>query len=175
MGGFEIIKSGDPDELARAAAREWLKDLHTNRQPDQPYCVALAGGRIAGRFFSEVAALAKNDPTPLLSTDFFWGDERCVPPADPESNFHLAHENMLGPLNIPAERIHRIHGEKPPEKAAAEAETELCRLAASSVNGQPVLDLIFLGIGEEGHTASLFPGEPAEVVASERVYRAVTA
>jgi 6-phosphogluconolactonase len=175
MGDFELIKFHNSDELARAAAREWLIDLQANRKPDQRYCVALAGGRIAGRFFSEVATLATKDPVPLFSIDYFWGDERCVPPADPESNFRLAQEQMLVPLNIPAQRIHRIHGEKSPETAAAEAETELCGLASSSVDGQPVIDLIFLGIGEEGHTASLFPGEPPDVVGSKRVYRAVTA
>jgi len=76
---------------------------------------------------------------------------------------------------VPPERIHRVRGEDPPEKAAASATEELKRIAPRGEQGQPVLDLVFLGIGEEGHTASLFPGEPANVNDSGQVYRVVTA
>jgi len=81
----------------------------------------------------------------------------------------------LAPLNIPGSQIHRVRGEDPPEAAAAKAEAELRQIAPLASNGQPVLDLIFLGMGEDGHVASLFPGEPEELMASNAVYRPVVA
>src|SRR5436190_14973969 len=175
MGDFDLLSFGNAEELARAAARDWLKELQENSRKDSRYRVALAGGRIAGRFFSELAVLAKGQRSALDSVEFFWGDERCVPPTDPESNFRLAREHLVAPLNIPDERIHRIQGENSPEAAAVEAEKELRRLAPTAADGQPMFDLVFLGIGEEGHVASLFPGESPDLEASKRVYRAVTA
>jgi 6-phosphogluconolactonase len=175
MGDFQLLNFKNPEDLTRAAALDWLKGIPTNPVPNDPYCVALSGGRIAGRFFSTVAGLAKEKQNPLALVDFFWGDERCVPPNDPESNFWLAQQHLLAPLNISQQRIHRIPGEKPPELAVAEAAKELLSLAPRGADGQPVLDLIFLGMGEDGHVASLFPGEPHDVMASAWAYRAVTA
>jgi len=175
MDNFELITFSDPGGLARAAAEAWLKELLANERSDLRYSVALAGGRIASRFFSEVVMLAKKDKTSFKSVNFFWGDERCVPPNDPESNYRLAREHLLDPLTIPVEQTHRIRGEHPPELAAKDAEKELCSLIPATAAGQPILDLVFLGIGEEGHVASLFPGEAPEVMNSQRVYRAVTA
>jgi len=106
---------------------------------------------------------------------FFWGDERCVPPADAESNFGLGRRYLLDPLVIQPDKIHRVRGEIAPERAAEEAQAEICRIAAMNGAGQPVLDLIFLGMGEDGHVASLFPDAPDEVVRSQSVYLPVIA
>lgn len=86
-----------------------------------------------------------------------WGDERCVPPDDPASNFRMARETLLSRVPIPAENVHRWLAERSPEEAAADYAGRLTALAGAP----PVLDLVFLGIGPDGHTASLFPGSAA--------------
>ena len=137
--------------------------------------VALSGGRISQHFFAAVVEGARRGKISFASVHFFWADERCVPPDDAESNFRVARELLLAPLKIADDRIHRIRGEASPDFAAAEAEAEICRIAPLTDHGQPVLDLVFLGMGEDGHVASLFPGEPESVMTSPAVYRAVTA
>lgn len=98
---------------------------------------------------------------------FFWGDERLVPPDDPGSNYAEVWEILLEPLNIPERNIHRIKGELPPEKAAADYAAQLSAWVAEydpdAPNPWPRFDLVLLGLGEDGHTASLFPGSPVEV------------
>lgn len=106
---------------------------------------------------------------------FFWSDERCVPPEDPQSNFRLANEPLLKPLRVPQSRIHRIQGEKPGAEACSLAEAEARKWASYSAGEQPGLDLIFLGIGEDGHVASLFPGETPLAMNRPEVFRQVTA
>jgi 6-phosphogluconolactonase len=98
-----------------------------------------------------------------------------VPPTDPENNFALAQETLLSPLNIPETQIHRIRAETPPESATVAAEAEIKKIAPLTPEGQPVLDLIFLGMGEDGHVASLFPGEPEELINSKPIFRPVVA
>ena len=98
-----------------------------------------------------------------------------MPPTDAESNFLLAKTHLLDPLRIQPDKIHRVRGEIPPNRAAAEAKAEMCRIAPMTAAGQPVLDLIFLGLGEDGHVASLFPGAPDEVVRNRSIYLPVLA
>jgi len=156
-------------------AREWLEVVKAAKPPGAAHCVALSGGRIAQKLFASIAERATADQFSLNAVQFFWGDERCVCPEDAESNSRTAREVLLAPLRIPDDRIHRIRGEETPDVAAAEAEAEICRIAPLNGDGQPVLDVVFLGMGEDGHVASLFPGEPDSVIASPAVYRAVTA
>ncbi|HEV7665993.1 MAG TPA: 6-phosphogluconolactonase, partial [Chloroflexota bacterium] len=85
----------------------------------------------------------------------FFGDERCVPPDDPQSNYHMAYETLLSKVPIPAQNIHRMRGELPPEEAALVYEEELKTFFGTE---PPRLDVIILGMGDNGHTASLFPG-----------------
>jgi 6-phosphogluconolactonase len=160
--------------LANVAAHEWLQQIATRPANSGNYCVALSGGRIAKTFSSAVTMLAKARKLDFKAVHFFWGDERCVPPTDAESNFAIAQELIFAPLGIPETQIHRIRGEDDPKQAAKEAETELRDLAPKTPKGQPVFDLIFLGMGEDGHTASLFPGEPAKLATDKSVYRSVT-
>lgn len=181
-GAFELVTFADDRALANAAATDWLQEVAVTGDRRGPFCVALSGGRIARQFFLAVASAGRAGglvkgvpPGEQGCVHFFWSDERCVPSDHPESNFALAHECWLGPLGIPAERIHRIRGEALPGQAAAEAEGELRRFAAVEGGRQPVLDLVFLGLGEDGHIASLFPGESEAVMASPAVYRPVIA
>src|SRR5690349_8581362 len=105
MTTFDIISFADDEKLADAAANQCLKEFEAAKNTASPYCVALSGGRIARRFFAALANLAKEKDLPLNSIHFFWSDERCVPPNDPESNFVLAREFLLAPLNIPEPQI----------------------------------------------------------------------
>jgi len=175
MDNFELISFATAERLAEAAADEWLQQLSMAVPAKARYPVALSGGRIARQFYSAIAARAKTQRHALEAVEFFWGDERCVPSNDPESNFAIANELLFVPSSIPDTQIHRIQGEAAPEAAAAQAEAELLRIAPRNSQGQPILDLIFLGLGEDGHVASLFPGEPEEVRESKAVFRAVTA
>jgi 6-phosphogluconolactonase len=154
-------------ELARAAARDWLDLLGRSSAAHR---VALSGGRIAKDFFRAVAEQAKTSRASLQNVDFFWADERCVPPDDPESNYLLAKENLLQPLAIAADKIHRLKGELPPDKAVAEANGSICRIAPKNNAGLPVLDLIFLGLGENAHIASLMPNLPTAEAESQSPY-----
>jgi len=173
---FELISFGDGHGLAQAAASGLMKALLSARLSGAALLtVALSGGRISQRFFAAVVELARLSEISFANAHFFWADERCVPPDDAESNYRVARELLFAPLNIPNDHIHRIRGEVLPDVAAAEAEAEICRIAPLTDDGQPVLDLIFLGMGEDGHVASLFPGEPESVMTSPAVYRAVTA
>ncbi len=157
------------------AAQCWLETLPARANVQQPYCIALPGGRITRSLFSNFTRIAKTHVGRLAEVHFFWGDERCVPPTDAESNFALANDFLLQPLGVPDNRIHRLRGEETPAFAAVQAEAELRQLAPLNAAGQPVFDLILLGLGEDGHVASLFPGEPEANMAAPAVYRAVTA
>src|SRR6185503_4886207 len=131
-----LLSFESPNALARAAAESWLKS--TNSKPTQ--FVAVSGGRIARTFFEAVTRKAKEQSTRLSGIHFFWADERCVPREHPESNFGLARQWLLEPLQIPPEHIHRIRGEIAPVDAARAAGEELRRWAPLNEAGQPVLD-----------------------------------
>jgi 6-phosphogluconolactonase len=162
LKNFELISFANADELARAAASAWLDEIAATNRAAKPHCVALSGGRIALKFFTSLVGQTKAREMSLGLVHFFWADERCVPPDDAESNFRAAHELLFAPLRINDAQIHRIHGEDSPEAAVKIAEAELRRIAPLDKNGQPVLDLIFLGMGEDGHVASLFPNSPSQ-------------
>ena len=164
MQNFELLSFASADELARAAAGAWLDEIEAANRAGKQHCVALSGGRIAQKFFAAVVEQNKTRKISFDGVHFFWADERCVPPTDPDSNFKMASELLFLPLNISAEKIHRLRGEDTPSVAVKIAESELCRIAPRNENHQPVLDLIFLGMGEDGHIASLFPDSPANIL-----------
>src|ERR1700722_1944722 len=162
MQNFELISFASADELAARAASAWLDEIAAANHAARPHCVALSGGRIALKFFTSVVAQTKSREISLGLVHFFWADERCVPPDDAESNFKTANELLFTQLKIPETQIHRIRGEDSPEVALKTAEAELRRFASPDETGQPVLDLIFLGLGEGGHVASLFQNATPE-------------
>jgi 6-phosphogluconolactonase len=175
MPNHELVSFATDDALAGAVADRWLDELAARANDPAPYCVALSGGRIAKKFFAAVAGRAPIRGVSFGHVHFFWADERCVPANDPESNFGLARAHLLDPLAISPDKIHRVRGEIVPQWAAAEAEAEICRIAPMNGAGQPVVDLIFLGMGEDGHVASLFPAALEEAIRSKSVYRPVVA
>jgi 6-phosphogluconolactonase len=164
---FELKVFSDDPALSAAVARDWLAVLQGSAGP---YSVALSGGRIAKTFFAAVADLARKSGAPLQNVHFFWADERCVAPADSESNFRLAQENLFRPLGIAADKIHRLKGELAPDVAAAEASQDIRRAVPANSAGIPVLDLVFLGMGEDGHTASLMPNATQATLESREPY-----
>ena len=171
---FHMIELGQFETetaLAEAVARRWIEQVETSACRT----VALSGGRIARDLFKAAARIGSDRAEAIRGIHFFWADERCVGPEDPESNFGMARQLLFEPLNIPPTQLHRIRGELDPEFAATEAEAEICRLAPLSSEGQPTLDLVLLGMGEDGHIASLFPGEPESLMGSSAAYRAVRA
>lgn len=155
MKKFELISFAGPDELAGAAASAWLHEIESANRAGKSHFVALSGGRITQKFFLSTAEKALARGISFRHVHFFWADERCVPPTDPESNYKIADELLFAPLKIDSGQIHRLRGELAPEVAVAEANSEISRIVPNA-NGLPVLDVIFLGMGEDGHVASLF-------------------
>lgn len=118
------------------------------------FSLAIPGGTVAQAFLPVIAAA----PIDWRRVDLFWCDERCVPPEDPASNYALAQSLWLGAAPTDAPRLHRLPAEKPDSvRAAASASLELERVTGTP----PELDLVLLGVGEDGHVASLFPGHRA--------------
>jgi len=173
MNNFELLAFPSAHPLSRAAAKAWLEEIAPTNRVEKPYWVALSGGHITLEFFAAVIELSKAGGFSLARIHFFWADERCVPPDDPASNFAIADRHFFQPLGIAADKIHRIPGELSPDAAAELATAEIQRLVPPGFGGQPVLDLVFLGMGEDGHVASLFPGELDCAISSPAIFRAV--
>ena len=121
--------------------------------------LALAGGDTPRAVHEALARIGANIAWPRVQITF--GDERCVPPDDADSNFRMAKESLFDRVPLPAGNIFRIRGEIAPEDAAREYEDKLAAVAARFAEPRYVHDLILLGMGPDGHTASLFPGSPA--------------
>ena len=167
---YTLLHFNDSESLTEAAAQRWHEAL-VQRDRRNPFTVALSGGRTPKALYRAFAAKAEG--VQLDNVHFFWGDERVVPLTDDESNYKLATEPLFQALKIPESQIHRVQTEQGETYAVQQAESEICRVAEMDASGQPVLDLVFLGMGEDGHVASLFPGDQ-ESIESQAVYRAVT-
>lgn len=122
--------------------------------------IALSGGNTPRKVYALLAREAGVD-FPWNKAQITFGDERCVPPDDSQSNFRMARESLLDPAGVPAENVLRMRGELPPEQAAAQYEAQLGQFAAGCGEKRYVHDLLLLGLGDDGHTASLFPGTDA--------------
>jgi len=157
MGPLEIHVLRDDRGAARAAAVR-IASLVEAALAERDRCsIALSGGSTPRKLHAELASPALSDRIEWGRLAFYWGDERCVPPSHEASNYRMARETLLDRVPLDEAQIHRIRGEIEPAHAAQEYEDVL---RASLATPEPRFDLLLLGLGEDGHTASLFPGRP---------------
>lgn len=145
----------DLGELSNSAAARFAELAERSILSSGRFAVALSGGSTPIRFYSLLAAYPFHDQIDWKRVHVFWVDERCVPPDHKDSNYHSARDAFLSSVPIPAGHIHRIRGEDAPDEAASKYEQELCVFFGTAV--LPAFDLVVLGAGADGHTASLFP------------------
>ena len=158
---FEIRKLTTPQELFEAAAEEVIQQANGAVKDHGRFTIALSGGSTPKSLFNLLATNAKTS-LPWDKMFFFWGDERHVPPDNAESNYRMANEAMLSKIPVAPGNIFRILAENPDADAAASQYEETLRKFFSVQPGDlPHLDLILLGMGPDGHTASLFPNTAA--------------
>jgi 6-phosphogluconolactonase len=154
----EIRVLTTPQELFEAAAEEVVHAAKEAVAQRGRFTIALPGGSTPKNLFNLLATNART-VLPWDRTFFFWGDERHVPPTDPDSNYRMAEETMLSKIPVAAGNVFRIPAENPDASAAAEAYEQTLRKFFQLGPGEvPIFDLILLGMGPDGHTASLFPG-----------------
>ncbi len=145
----------DPASVGRAAADFILDCTGRALHAGGWFTIALSGGATPRTLYALLASSPWKESFPFNTMHFFWADERCVPPDHAESNFKLASDAFLSHVPVQPSQIHRIHGEEGPEAAAEAYEKELALFFGAAL---PRFDLVLLGVGEDGHTASLFPG-----------------
>jgi len=148
----------DIDGLSRGALEELLRVLEDAVAERGRFAVALSGGRTPAKLYALWAQQRYRVQTPWDRVHLFWGDERYVPHDDPQSNYRMTRETLIAQVPIPVDNVHPMPTELPqPERAAEVYEKELREFFGSA---PPAFDVQLLGIGVEGHTASLFPGSP---------------
>lgn len=173
-GNDKNIMTGEPvirifptmDRLARAFAADLSSKINAEVQKHKIFNIALSGGNTPRIIFDELAD-HYSGAIPWKNVHLFWGDERCVPSTHPDSNYKMAWQHLIDRINIPGANIHRIVGEAKPEAEATRYSREISDFTRSR-NGWPELDMILLGVGEDGHTASIFPNQ-MELLHSDRI------
>lgn len=159
MPNYKLIVSRDRDALNLAAAEFWKRSAASAIAERGRFSIALSGGSTPRSLFELLAQAPWDASLPWAKTHVFWGDERCVPADHPDSNFGMTNKALLSKIKIPVENIHRVPTELgSPEKIAAAYESTLRQFFPGSA--WPAFDLNLLGLGENGHTASLFPHTP---------------
>ncbi len=157
----ELHTFADAQQLVRAAATLFVTEGQQAIRERAQFLVALSGGSTPKALYAVLASQEFATRLDWSKVHFLFGDERAVPPTHSDSNFALANALLFTPLNIPPAHIHRMRGEDSVETAAMQYEDTLRRLTSTTPGPWPVLDLVLLGMGEDGHTASLFPGTAA--------------
>ena len=160
---FKLQIVSDAPALARTVADAFIALANQAVEKKGSFSVALSGGSTPKALYSLLTTDRDlNSRVPWKKIDFFFGDERCVPPDHPDSNYRSAYDGMLSKMSISPDRIFRMKGEyKETDKAAAEYDKVLRDFFHLSTGQFPRFDLIMLGMGPDGHTASLFPGTKA--------------
>jgi 6-phosphogluconolactonase len=148
----------DHEALSHAVAEFFVKLAKTAIASRNRFVVALSGGSTPQRFYGLLGSSPYRDAVDWKRVQVFWADERCVPADHPESNFKLVHDTLLTKVSLPEDNIHRIRGEERPDEAARIYEQEIRNHFSPD---KPAFDLVILGVGEDGHTASIFPDSAA--------------
>ncbi len=159
MAQRKIIVVDDARALSARAAKEIARLAGEACAAPGGFRICLTGGSTPAPVYELLAGPFKS-AIDWRRVDFFWGDERCVPPDNEASNFGMANRTMLSKLHLSPEQIHRIKGERDPQAGALEYEAELKRCFALRDGEFPSFDLVLLGLGSNAHTLSLFPGAP---------------
>lgn len=156
----------DPYALAKEFAEEMIYLIEQSAQKSKPFSVALSGGSTPEILFT---LLSENYAKSVFwqFVHVFWVDERCVSPDDSESNYGMTRRKLLCNIDIPSTNIHRIKGEEYPENEAIRYSEEISKFTEKR-DGIPLFDLMILGLGEDGHTASIFPGHE-ELINSDKI------
>ena len=160
----EVKIFATPKEVYEAIAKEILHLTQNSTQPR--FHVALSGGKTPKGLFKKLSKKYA-DSIPWSRIHFWWGDERCVSPNDEESKYKMTNDYLLSKISIPKENIHRIIGEENPEEEANRYSDEINE-QLNHRGENPVFDLLILGIGDDGHTASIFPDE-IELFENEKI------
>jgi len=151
----EIVIVPDSAVLAREAARRFAELAREAAESWGRFSVALSGGSTPGALYRLLGEEPYREQVPWDQVHLFWGDERCVPPDDPGSNYRLVSDALLNHVPIPSGNVHRVRGELEPRTAAKAYERALNDFYCGT---RTRFDLVLLGVGGDGHTASLFPG-----------------
>jgi 6-phosphogluconolactonase len=167
-GELQVYK--DSAEVAAAVADLFINVGQTALTVRGSFHVALSGGNTPRAAFELLAREPRSESLAWKDVFVYFGDERCVPPDDEQSNFRMAEETLLDAVPIPKHNVHRIHGETDP----AEAARDYAKVLLDDMGDPPRFDLMLLGMGPDGHTASLFPGSSPEED-SDKLVRAVYA
>lgn len=158
----EVVLFEDREALSRDAAYRFAALAAQSAQAGRPFTVALSGGSTPERLYRLLAAPPFRGSISWPNVHLFFGDERCVPPDAPESNYRMAHDALIAPVSLLPENVHRMPGESAaPEAGAQQYEAELRRFFSLAAGAWPRFDLVLLGMGPDGHCASLFPHKPA--------------
>lgn len=147
----------DPEALSAAAAELFVRQANDAASARRRFAASLSGGSTPKRVFELLAQPPLRDRVPWPQVYLFWGDERCVSADDPRSNYRMTRLALLDHVPIPPAQVHPIDGSRPPEESARQYEALLRSFFGAA---PPRFDLVFLGLGENGHTASLFPHTP---------------
>jgi len=153
-GKIEVLQ--DLEALSFRAASIFVSTSRNSIATKKQFAVAISGGSTPRRLYALLGSEAYRHQVDWQHVHFFWADERCVPKDHEASNFRTAFDTFLSKIALPDKNIHRIKGEEAPDKAARDYEEEIRRFFGESE--RPGFDLVILGVGEDGHTASLFPG-----------------
>ena len=158
-GATHVKIFDDANALARAAAGRFVETAEAATKASGRFSVALAGGNTPRKVYEHVAGDESAARVEWSRCHVFFGDERCVPPDHPKSNYRMADETLLSRVPLPRENVHRAEGTGDPAENARAYEVELRSFFGDAE--WPEFDLVLLGLGDDGHTASLFPHTPA--------------